>query len=87
MTAASTIGEGEVLLATIRYLITRGALTYCVSVPTGQGIDTEATKTEVRRIYEDVKNVEFMPEFVGSGPDIPLVRFHPDMVQRFELVE
>ena len=52
MTAASTIGEGEVLLATIRYLITRGTITYRVSAPTGQGIDTEATKTEVRRIYE-----------------------------------
>jgi len=62
-----TIGEGDVLLATIRHLLKRKAIPFQISVASGRGIDTELIKTEVKRIFG---SVSFEPQFVGSGPDI-----------------
>ena len=62
------ISEGDVLLATIKFLIAkRSALPYSISVPSGKGIDHGLITTEVKNIYE-VTGSE--PEFVNSGPDI-----------------
>lgn len=67
MTPIKTISEGEVLLGTLRFLLGRKAIPFQVSVPTGQGIDTNQIKNEVKNIFA---NVKFDPEFVGSGPDV-----------------
>ncbi len=63
------IGEGEVLLATIKYLVTRSVLPYQVSVPRGQGIDAGSIKIKVKDYFK-VDSTSFEPKFVSSGPDI-----------------
>ena len=70
MNAPNTIEEGDVLLATIRFLLGRKAIPYQVSVATGQGIDAEQIKSEVRRIFGEVP---FKPTFKGAGPDVVAV--------------
>ena len=70
MNAPDTIQEGTVLLATIRYLLARKAIPYQVSVASGQGIDAEQFKSEVRRIFWEVS---FTPAFRGAGPDVVAV--------------
>ena len=72
MNATNTIQEGEVLLATIHFLIDRNALPYQVSVASGRGIDAEQIKSEVQRmpIFE---KISFKPRFVGTGPDVVAV--------------
>lgn len=64
------IPEGEVLLGTLRYLLKRQAIPFQVSVPTGQEIDTNQIKKKVAEIFA---NVDFNPDFVGSGPDVVAV--------------
>lgn len=67
MTLHETITEGEVLLGTLRFLLRRKAIPFQVSVPTGQNIDTNLIKNEVKGIFS---SVDFKPDFVGSGPDV-----------------
>ena len=61
------ITEGEVLLETLRFLLKREAIPLQVSVPSGQYIDTNQIKNDVKNIFA---NVNFDPDFVGSGPDV-----------------
>ena len=70
MNSPDTIQEGTVLLATIRFLLSRRAIPYQVSVASGQGIDAEQIKSEVRRIFGEMS---FKPDFKGAGPDVVAV--------------
>lgn len=70
MKASDTIQEGTVLLAAIRFLLRRKAIPYQVSVASGQGIDAEQIKSEVRHIFGEVP---FEPAFKGAGPDVVAV--------------
>ena len=64
----TNISEGNVLLATIKYLVTkRKTLPYTISVASGKDIDHNLTKTKIKDLFKDL---EREPEFVGSGPDI-----------------
>ena len=64
----TNISEGEVLLATTKYLITeRKLLPYKFSVASGKGIDHSLTEIEIKNLFKDMSGE---PEFVGSGPDI-----------------
>lgn len=67
MTPIETIPEGEVLLSTLRFLLRRKVVPFQVSVPTGQGIDTNQIRNEVKGIFA---NVDFNPALVGGGPDV-----------------
>jgi len=67
MNEIETIGEGEVLLATVRHLLKRKAIPFQISVASGKGIDTEQIEMEVKRIFG---SVSFKPDFVGRGPYI-----------------
>lgn len=67
MISHEIITEGEVLLETLRFLLKRKAIPFQVSVPSGQDIDTNQIKNEVKSIFG---NVDFDPDFVGSGPDV-----------------
>ncbi len=60
------VGEGEVLLAAIKYLVTRSALPYQVSIPRGQGINADLIQTQIKDFY----GKEFQPWFKSSGPDV-----------------
>ena len=70
MNAPDTIQEGDVLLATIHFLIGRNALPYQVSVARGRGINAEQIKSEVQDIFGAVS---FEPKLVGTGPDVMAV--------------
>lgn len=67
------VSEGEVLVATIRFLFGIGATPTHISVPHGQGIDTQSIKEEVERVFRDEPRKSVKPEFVGSGPDVEAV--------------
>lgn len=70
MNQVETITEGNVLLTTVRYLLSRKAIPVQLSVASGKGIETGQIKDEVKRIFD---GVAFEPQFVGSGPDIVAV--------------
>ena len=67
MTPIDAVPEGEVLRGTLRYLFRRKVLPVQVSVPTGQGIDANQIKNEVKTIYG---NIGFDLYFASSGPDV-----------------
>jgi hypothetical protein len=70
MNQVKTITEGEVLLTTVWYLLSRQALPFQLSVARGQGIEPGKIKDAVKRIFD---GVTFEPQFVSSGPDIVAV--------------
>ncbi len=70
MNEIKTIGEGEVLLATVHYLISRNAIPFQISAASGKGIDTQQIKENIKQIFG---SVSFEPSFLGSGPDIVAV--------------
>src|SRR5688572_18401201 len=70
MNQVQTIAEGDVLLTTMWYLLSRKAMPFQLSVARGKGIETGKIKAEVTRIFE---GVTFAPRLVSSGPDIVAV--------------
>lgn len=67
------VSEGEILVATIRFLFRNGSTPTRISVARGKGIDTPAIKEEVERVFRDESRQSVKPQFVGSGPDIEAV--------------
>lgn len=64
----TSIGEGDVLLATFRFLtMERKTIPYRISVPSGKDIDHSSIETSIKDFY---KTLNWEPELVGSGPDI-----------------
>ena len=52
----ANISEGNVLLATIKYLVTeRKTLPYRISVASGKDIDHNLTKTKIKDLFKDLK--------------------------------
>ena len=70
MNVPETIQEGDVLLATIGFLIEREAIPYQVSIASGQGINADQIRSEVQRIFG---GISFKPDFKGAGPDVVAV--------------
>lgn len=66
--ANRAVGEGEVLVATIRYLLTRNAKPIRVSVARGRGIDAKSITQDVKDCLRNASHE--LPEFEPSGPDI-----------------
>lgn len=62
--------EGEVLVATIRYLFRNGATPTQISVAVGKGINSVEVKERVKRIFREESKKSVKPEFRPSGPDI-----------------
>ncbi len=68
------ISEGDVLLATTRYLIQeRKVLPYRFSVATGKDVDHSSIKEEIRKLFGPTGRE---PKFSGHGPDIVAVSEH-----------
>jgi hypothetical protein len=61
------IREQRVLMASVRYLLTRGAFPYNFSVARGQGINTEEGIAEISEIFQSSK---IRPQFSAHGPDL-----------------
>lgn len=47
-----TVSEGRVLIATMKYLMTRKVLPYQVSVAQGKGIDAKSIKAQIKDWYD-----------------------------------
>ena len=67
MTQAKTVGEVDVLLATTVFLLKRKITPYQFSIPRGRGIDTKATQALILQAFQ---NIDRMPAFYSSGPDV-----------------
>ena len=70
MKSSEVIGEGDVLVATIRFLFRNGSTPTHISVARGKGIDTTSIKKKVKRVFRDESMKSVKPIFMGSGPDI-----------------
>lgn len=70
MSVSGVVGEGDVLVTTVRYLFRSGYTPTQISVPRGRGIPTRSIEDCVKRTFEKESNKSVKPEFKGSGPDI-----------------
>lgn len=73
MISNEVVGEGDVLVATIRFLFRNGSTPTLVSVARGKGIDSRKIKEKVKRVFRDESMQSVKPKFENSGPDIVAV--------------
>jgi len=67
MAAHEIVPETEVLMATIIFLIKRGAQPIQISVPRGKGINTHKAQ---HKISDAFKSIGHQATFISYGPDI-----------------
>ena len=67
------VTEGDVMVATIRFLFRNGSTPTRISVARGKGIDSALIQEKVKRVFRDESMKLVKPTFVGYGPDIVAV--------------
>lgn len=68
--SSRVVSEGDVMMATIRFLFRTGSTPTHISLARGKGINANSIKEKVKRVFREESMKSVKPRFVGSGPDI-----------------